>query len=204
MGAEAGPPGALNAAGRQAVIGADVEPADAELARRAASGDALAFGVLYDRYFERVYRYAYLRTRDRMEAEDVASDVFFRALGALHRYEPRGPFLAWLFRIARNAIIDRARQNRTVPLASRDALRDGADRSVDPAALGLAGAQAREVREALHRLTELQRDVVVLRFFADLSTEEIGVVIGKGPSTVRGIQHRALAALRAVLGDTAP
>ena len=198
-GKESGLGAGVNGAGQRAVIGADVGDTDADLARRAAAGDAAAFAVLYDRYVAPVYRYAFLRVRDRMEAEDVTSDVFFRALGALHRYEPRSAFLAWLFRIARNAVIDRSRRRRTVPLASHDASREGSEQVLDPAAIGMARAEADELRAALGRLSELQRDVIVMRFFADLSTEEIGAALGKGPSTVRGIQHRALAALRSIL-----
>src|SRR5258708_23862066 len=82
---------------------------DAALARRASSGEAEAFGALYDRYVERVYRYVFYRVRNEAEAEDVTSDVFMRALRAMPKYEPRQAFLAWLYRIARNAIIDRGR-----------------------------------------------------------------------------------------------
>lgn len=173
---------------------------DAELARRAAAGDASAFGVLYDRHYSAVYRYAFLRVRDRMEAEDVTSDVFMRALQSLHRYEPRAPFAAWLVRIARNAIIDRAR--RAVRLEARErslALPEPAG----PEQVSIANSEARELRAALDRLSELQRDVLILRYFSGLSTDEICAALGKGPSTVRGIQHRAILALRQELGGPA-
>ena len=83
---------------------------DAALARRAGSGEAEAFGVLYDRYVDAVYRYVFYRVRNEAEAEDVTSDVFMRALRAIPKYEPRQAFLAWLYRIARNAVIDRSRR----------------------------------------------------------------------------------------------
>ena len=181
-----------------------MEETDADLARRAAAGDAAAFGVLYDRYLARVYRYALLRLADPTEAEAVTSDVFFQALGALHRYEPRTAFLAWLFRIARNAIIDRARRRQRTPSTSLDEasarLRRAGERD-DPEAASIARDDARRLRASLEALSPLQREVVLLRFFDDLSTEEICSVIGKGPSTVRGIQHRALAALRKLIPE---
>ncbi|MGH2377080.1 MAG: RNA polymerase sigma factor [Candidatus Limnocylindria bacterium] len=186
-------PSGPNAAQVPGVPQTDVDRGDAELARSAAAGDAAAFGVLYDRHFTAVYRYALARASDRMEAEDVTSETFTRALRSLPRYEPRAPFAAWLIRIARNAIVDRSR---------RDTRRDARERavaraaSVDPEAHALARGEARELRAALERLSDLQRDVLTLRFFADLSTEEICAALGKGPSTIRGIQHRALAALR--------
>jgi RNA polymerase sigma-70 factor (ECF subfamily) len=69
---------------------------DAALARRAGSGEAEAFGILYDRYVDAVYRYVFYRVRNEAEAEDVTSDVFMRALRAIPKYEPRQAFLAWL------------------------------------------------------------------------------------------------------------
>jgi RNA polymerase sigma-70 factor (ECF subfamily) len=186
-------PAAPNAAGAAGVLLTDVDRTDAELARSAAAGDAGSFGVLYDRHFPAVYRYAFLRARDRMEAEDVTSETFVRALRFLHRYEPRAPFAAWLVRIARNVIIDRSR---------RETRRETRERAFatpdvqDPEREAVARGEAREVRAALARLSELQRDVVILRYYAGLSTEEISAAIGKGASTVRGIQHRAIAALR--------
>ena len=86
---------------------------DAPLIARARAGEAAAFGALYDRYVEAVYRYVFYRVRETAEAEDVTSEVFMKALRAMPRYETRQPFLAWLYRIARNAVIDRARRKRT-------------------------------------------------------------------------------------------
>lgn len=184
-----------NADQARPVTSLDVAEGDAELAARAAAGDAAAFGVLYDRYVGRLYRYTYLRVKDRMEAEDVTSETFIRALQAIDRYEPRRPFSAWLFRIARNAAIDRGRQRRSEETAMIRAA-DPAGASVDPEDIGIAHLTSIELRRALDHLTPIQREVVLLRFFGDLSTEEICAALGKGASTIRGIQHRALLALR--------
>ena len=191
-----------NEQGGADVIGGNVPTDDAELARRAADGDAAAFAALYDRYFRNVYRYVFARVRDRDEAEDVTSDVFFRALRALRRYEPRTAFLAWLFRIARNAVIDLARERRRLADHALELLPHPASReAADPEEASVASDRARRVRVALGALTDIQREVVLLRFFDGLSTHEICAVVGKGPSTVRGIQHRALLALRAVVSE---
>lgn len=165
--------------------------------RRAKAGDAQAFGVLYDRYFERVYRYVYYRMRDEEEAEDVTSDVFFRALRALPRYEPRQPFLAWLYRIARNAVIDRARAQRP-RLSFEDALAhpDAARYVVDPDAVAVQSDRRERLRRAMQHLTSEQQEVVILRFVEGLSSEEVGAIMGKRAGTVRGLQFRALQALR--------
>src|SRR5437660_4831615 len=114
------------------------EGGDASLAIRAGKGDAAAFGALYDRHVGAVYRYVYYRVRNDADAEDLVSDVFMRALRAIPRYEPRQAFLAWLYRIARNAVIDRARRSR-VQISFDDALgRPGADQVVEPDASILA------------------------------------------------------------------
>lgn len=167
--------------------------------RRAKAGDAQAFGALYDRYFERVYRYVYYRVRNEEEAEDVTSDVFFKALRAMPRYQPRQPFLAWLYRIARNSVIDRMRRQRP-QVAFEDALRHpGADRVVDPdAGLDLLSDKM-ALRTAISQLTPLQQDVIILRYVEGLDTKEIGRIVGRRDGTVRGIEFRALGMLRQVL-----
>jgi len=172
---------------------------DAALAARAAAGDAEAFGVLYDRYVEAVYRYVYYRVRDRAEAEDVTSDVFFKALRAMPRYRPRQPFLAWLYRIARNSVIDGLRRKRP-QVTFEDALRHpNADVVVDPDAGLDRLSDGIALRGAIARLTELQQDVIVLRYVEGLDTKAIGRILGRSDATVRGIEFRALGALRTLL-----
>jgi len=172
---------------------------DATLATRAVAGDAEAFGALYDRYVDAVYRYAYYRVRNEAEAEDVTSDVFFKALRAMPRYRPRQPFLAWLYRIARNTLIDRLRRLRP-QIPFEDALRHpGADRVVDPDAGLDQLSDSVELRAAIARLTPLQQDVIILRYVEGMDTKSIGRILGRREGTVRGIEFRALGALRAVL-----
>jgi RNA polymerase sigma-70 factor (ECF subfamily) len=172
---------------------------DAVLAVRAAKGESAAFGLLYDRHVAAIYRYVYYRVRDDAEAEDLTSDVFMRALKAIPRYEPRQAFLAWLYRIARNAVIDRSRKgNRQV--AFEDALQHpGVDKVVEPDVELLAHSDGTMLRLALAKLTPLQQEVVVLRFLEGYSTQEIARLIGKNEGTVRGIQFRAMGALRQLI-----
>lgn len=172
---------------------------DAALAMRASKGESAAFGLLYDRHVAAIYRYVYYRVRDDAEAEDITSDVFMRALKAMPRYEPRQAFLAWLYRIARNAVIDRARKgNRQVSF--EDALEHpGVDKIVEPDAEILAHSDSATLRDALAKLTPLQQEVVVLRFLEGYSTEEIAGIVGKREGTVRGIQFRAIGALRQLI-----
>jgi RNA polymerase sigma-70 factor (ECF subfamily) len=172
---------------------------DASLAIRAGKGDTAAFGQLYDRYVEAVYRYVYYRVRNDADAEDLVSDVFMRALRAIPRYQPRVAFLAWLYRIARNAVIDRSRRSR-IQITFEDALaHPGVDQVVEPDSSLLALSDKEAVRSALAKLTPLQQEVIVLRFVEGFSTQEIAEVVGKREGTIRGIQFRALEALRTLI-----
>jgi len=174
---------------------------DAALARRAGSGEAEAFGVLYDRYVDAVYRYVFYRVRNEAEAEDVTSDVFMRALRAIPKYEPRQAFLAWLYRIARNAVIDRSRrQGARQQVSFEDALaHPNADQIVNPDSGLLAGSDASVVRVAMQQLTPLQQEILVLRYVEGYDTKTISKLVGKRDGTIRGIEFRALSALRALI-----
>ena len=174
---------------------------DAALARRAGSGEAEAFGILYDRYVDAVYRYVFYRVRNEAEAEDVTSDVFMRALRAMPKYEPRQAFLAWLYRIARNAVIDRSRRHAARQQVSfEDALaHPNADQIVNPDAGLLAGSDASVVRTAMEQLTPLQQEILVLRYVEGYDTKTISKLVGKRDGTIRGIEFRALSALRALI-----
>ena len=174
---------------------------DAALARRAGNGEAEAFGLLYDRYVDQVYRYTFYRVRNEAEAEDVTSEVFMRALRAIPKYEPRQAFLAWLYRIARNAIIDRSRRRANRQQVSfEDALaHPNADQVVNPDEGLLAGSDAAVVRKAMQQLTPLQQEVLVLRYVEGYDTKMISKLVGKRDGTIRGIEFRALNALRALI-----
>ncbi|HEX9496693.1 MAG TPA: sigma-70 family RNA polymerase sigma factor [Candidatus Limnocylindria bacterium] len=187
------PPGdAVNSAEREE---------DAQLARRAGNGEAEAFGVLYDRYVDAVYRYVFYRVRNEAEAEDVTSDVFMRALRAIPKYEPRQAFLAWLYRIARNAVIDRSRRRAArQQVTFEDALaHPHGDNVVNPDEGLLAGSDASAVRAAMRELTPLQQEVLVLRYVEGLDTKSISKITGKRDGTIRGIEFRALSALRTMI-----
>jgi RNA polymerase sigma-70 factor (ECF subfamily) len=168
---------------------------DEALAVRARD-DGRAFGLIYDRYVDRVYRYVRYRTADPRDAEDLTSEVFLRALGAIGRYEPRAPFYSWIYRIARNAVVDHHRARREP--ASYDEISDRPDGhpDVDPERQAVASDRRERMRRAMGHLPEEQQEVIVLRFIEGLSPEEVAVVVGKRASAVRDIQFRALHALR--------
>lgn len=171
------------------------ELSDEEVAIRA-KRDASAFAALYDRYLDRVYGYVRYRTADPRDAEDLTSEIFFRALRGIGGFAPRAPFYAWIYRIARNAVVDQYRSRRA-DVALADAL-DPADdhRDLDPERRAIDGDLRARLARALSYLADDQQDVIVLRFIEGLSPEECGAAIGKSPAAVRDIQFRALRALR--------
>ena len=173
------------------------------LVKSAGAGDASAFGRLFDHYHLPVYRYVASRVRRPSDAEDLTQLVFVKALEALPRYESRGiPFGGWLFRLARNAVIDFARTSHEHADLAQSVNRAGIDAGPDEVAVIRQEIDA--IGVALSALTDDQRDAIALRFFAGLSAREAAEVMGKQEGTVRGLQFRAIAALRRELGIEEP
>jgi RNA polymerase sigma-70 factor, ECF subfamily len=171
------------------------ELADEELAVRA-KREADAFGTLYDRYVDRIYRFVRHRTTDPRDAEDLTSEIFFRALRAIGRYAPSAPFYAWIYRIARNAVIDHHRsKSRDVELAADIDPADGRP-GLDPEGRVIAADRRQRLVQALAHLADDQQEVIVLRFIEGLTPEECGEILGRRPAAVRDLQFRALHSLR--------
>jgi len=169
------------------------------LVEEARSGDSWAYGRLFDHFYEPIYRYIASRVQRPSDAEDLTQLVFVKALEALPRYEARGiPFGGWLFRLARNAVIDFVRTRHEHAELDTVVERAGGDAGPDQVALTREDIDA--VAVALATLTEEQREAIALRFFAGLSAREAAEAMGKQEGTIRGLQFRAIAALRRQLG----
>jgi RNA polymerase sigma-70 factor (ECF subfamily) len=169
----------------------------------AQQGDPEAFGSLFDHFYGPVYRYVAARVGRPSDAEDLAQLVFVKALEALPRYEQRGiPFGGWLFRLARNVVIDHSRTRREH--ATLDVIVEQANDEDGPDELAQMRQEMQQVARALRRLTAEQREAIELRFFAGLSAREAAEVMGRQEGTVRGLQFRAIAALRRELGIDDP
>jgi RNA polymerase sigma-70 factor, ECF subfamily len=152
--------------------------------RRAQAGDRDALAYLYARYADNVCGYIRSVVRDHHEAEDLTQTVFVKLTRVIGKYQEREvPFFAWLLRVARNVALDHLRSNRSTPV---EEVR-GSDASVcDPS----SSSPLRDLQEALDRLPQAQREVLVLRHIAGLSPMEIAQLTGRSEGSVHGLHHR--------------
>jgi RNA polymerase sigma-70 factor, ECF subfamily len=164
---------------------------DEDVAEEAAR-DLACFDELYHRYADRIFRYALARTGSRSVADDVVGDVMVAAIERIDRFDRRrGGFSAWIFTIAHRKVVDHYR--------SRQRWRTWLSRQPDPAplddnALGstLLGEQRQSVQAALAALPDQQRDIVVLRFIAELSIRDTSAVLNISEGAVKMRLNRAL------------
>ncbi len=176
---------------------------EADLIKRAQAFDEGAISFIFDNYYPRVYNYGLIQVRDVQAAEDLASDVMLRVLEAIPRYRARGvPLSAWIFRIARNRLVD-IRRNRTrrreVGLEDSQIAAPGSPHASVERALNYG-----QVCTALEKLTEVQAQVIVLRFLRDFDVATVARILGRSESAIKSLQFRALASLRRILQAGAP
>jgi RNA polymerase sigma-70 factor (ECF subfamily) len=153
---------------------------------------------LYDEYFDKIAHYIFVRLGDRNEAEDLAGDVFVKALESIKSYKERGiPMQAWLFRIAHNILVDRLRKKGRITTIPDDNVVIVDEE--DPAAIAEKNIEMERVNKAMQKLTPDQREVLQLRFFGGLSSKEAGAVLKKSDGAVREMQRAAIEKLRNLL-----
>ena len=171
---------------------------------RCQRGDKLAVEVLIKRYQDYVYRLCYLVMRNEQDAEDMAQETFIRAFRALPRFEIREgtSFEAWLYRIAVNCCRSRMRRRwyQVLPWPS-PAPQIIANSEVQPEHAVLQGERRNEILEAINSLGEKHRLVVILRYYAGFSNEEIARTLGIPSGTVRSRLHTARQRLKGLLAD---
>ena len=159
----------------------------------AALEDPAAFGRLYDRYVQPIYRYVYSRVGSAHAAEDITSQTFMSAYESLARYRERGQFSAWLFRIARSKLTDHFRRSRReVGLEAAGEILERED------ALGtlIRAEELSRIRAIIKNLNEEEQDLIRLRYVADLSFAEIADLLGKREDAVKKSVYRLLARLK--------
>lgn len=170
------------------------------LVRRARAGDHDALGELYDRFRDRVARFATGRLGDAEKAEDVTSETFEGMLRGLSAYRPGTDFEAWLFTIARRRVADHFRRRARRREVELDEL--GPASAGGPEDAVLAAERRAEVAGAFRRLRPDQQEVLALRVLGGLTAAQVAKVVGKSEGAVRVAQHRALVELREAMGVT--
>lgn len=167
----------------------------------ASQGDRESFGILYERYVDRIFNYIYYRTGNVDDAEDLTARVFQRAMNHIVNYTDRGvPFSAWLYRIAHNLVAnwhrDRSRRQEIpiteTPIIAKDA----------PPEISLVQTQEQEALLKLIRGLPAERQtLLILKFVEHLSNAEIGEIMGRSEGAVKSLYHRTLTALRDQVED---
>jgi RNA polymerase sigma-70 factor, ECF subfamily len=171
------------------------------LVARIKGGDTAAFDRLYLRYFDRVYAYARVALRDAHEAEDLAQQVFASVIQALPRYEVRedSPFRIWLFRITRNAVLRSISRGRRMQVEEPAVMERRIEHLGPDCPMGLEWLSDANLANLVERLPIGQRQVLLLRYVFELTTEEIAGALERSPVAVRMLEHRAIRALESRL-----
>jgi RNA polymerase sigma-70 factor (ECF subfamily) len=170
-------------------------PNERQLVLQAQAGNSEAFGQIYDAYMERIYRFVYFRVEDQQTAEDITSQVFLKAWSNLDRFSfSRTPYLAWLYTIAHNAVIDHYRTRKVTAALDDVQLSQQDHAEVVENEIDL-NAEMKSIKEALHGLTDDQQRVLTLKFIEGMSNHEIARHLGKREGAIRALQMRGLQAL---------
>ena len=188
----------LEQAANDAAAAASADVVD--LVARAQAGDAEAFGSLYDRYVDVVYRYVYYRVSNQSLTEDMVSETFLRALRRITSFTWQGrDFGAWLITIARNLIADHYKSSRyklevaTADMVDADRATEGPENEV------LDSITNMTLLEAVKMLGAEQQECIVLRFLQGFSVSETALAMGKNDGAIKALQYRAVQSLKRLL-----
>ncbi len=173
------------------------QPQEDKLVAHARRGDARSFGELYDRYVSPIYRFILLRVGDRASAEDLTQEVFTKAWRNIRTYKKRKhvPFTSWLYRIASNAVIDHYRTERNHADVESEAVIESVVSDFSPEFVD-TNLELEAVYQALRKLSDVEQQVIVMRFVEELSVKETALALGKKEGAVRVMQHRGLKKLQ--------
>ena len=180
-------------------------PDESTLVARARRGEAAAYEELVRMHQAIAFRVALVNAGDRADAEEAVQDAFVKAYRALGRFRDGAPFRPWLLRIVANEARNRRRaagRRGALPLRAVAAVAPG-DAAPSPEATVLSIERRGELLDALARLDERDRDVLVHRYLLELDEQETAEALGVRRGTVKSRTSRALERLRAVLGEVA-
>jgi RNA polymerase sigma-70 factor, ECF subfamily len=167
-----------------------------------AKTDEAAFGVLYDFYFPKIYGYIFRRVGNREAAEDIVSNVFLKVFSNLKKYEQRGfSFGAWLYRIATNNLMDHYRRHKPGAEVCFDEAVADDPAGDDSSAIVEQKQQRAAIEKILRKLPDRYRQIINLRFFAELEIEEIAAALKISKAHASVLIHRALNKFKSECGD---
>jgi RNA polymerase sigma factor (sigma-70 family) len=184
------------------VFGAKAQVNEELLLVERAARNTADFLALYDRYFARIYTYFRYRFDDPALCDDLCAQTFMQALEHIGQFAPQqGPFVAWLFGIARNLANRQLRRQRRFPHLPLEALRGALGSEPSPEAHSEARDQRRRIARAMQALSPQQRDLLALKFSAQLNNRQIAALTGLSEQNVAVIVFRAIRSLRQELQD---
>jgi RNA polymerase sigma-70 factor (ECF subfamily) len=173
------------------------ELSDKVALNRAVQGDREAFGVLYERYVDRIYNYIYYRTGNQHDAEDLTARVFYRAMRRIGSYQDRGlPISAWLYRIAHNLVANWHRDRSRRPEISLDEGIAFSQSAEHPELALLKNEERDRLLWVIRELPQDRQQLLFLKFVEHLSNAEIGGIMGRTEGAVKSLYHRTLLSLR--------
>ncbi len=174
-----------------------------EVINRAKNGDERALSLIYQRYFNDIYRYTYLSAGSAELAEDLTEEVFFRVLKYIQNYdEEKATFKSWIFRIAHNLVVDYFRSKPRYVHEALDEQLGVEDGQMERMEERIYQEEARKLlKESLNRLTDEQRQVILMKYFLGMSNLEVGEVMGKRKGAINSLQNRALKRMGAYLRE---
>ena len=175
------------------------------LVQRAQAGDAEAFGELYDRYVDAVFRFISYRVGSRQLAEDLTSETFLRALRRIGSFTWQGRDVgAWFVTIARNLVADHYKSSRyRLEVTTDDVSESGArlDPADSPEGAVLESMTNKVLLQAVRQLNAEQQECIALRFLQGLSVAETAKVMGKNDGAIKALQYRAVRSLGRLLPE---
>jgi RNA polymerase sigma-70 factor (ECF subfamily) len=175
----------------------ETETRDESLLVEQAKQDPVAFGLLYEKYVQKIHNYIYYRTGNHHDAEDLTAKTFHRAMRHIPSYEQRGvPFSAWLYRIAHNVVANWHRDRSRRKVIALDELVLHQQWRQSPEGLVEADEEKSELLKVIRRLPADRQLLLILKFVEGMSNEAIGQVMGRSEGAVKSLYHRTLLALR--------
>ncbi len=167
-----------------------------------AKRDPEKFVVLYDKYFDQIYRYVSRRVNDRDMAHDLVSQTFYDALSHIQSFEWRGyPFSSWLYKIAHNNVLKWYRQNQKMRVVELDEFGPIRDNAVDLHRDIVQQEEENEIKKVIDQLEHEEREIIRLKYFEEVSNIEIAEIMGLSANHIGVKIYRALKKLKQLLNS---